>query len=520
MKGGDLLADIRDKLDPNKNGVNNALDPAKNGLKEKFENAFDPNKNGLANAVKGAVEALKNVDWKDINNKLGDALDPKKNGVDAAFQKFGGDARKAFEDLGQKIRDQAAKDKAALDTAFAPFVNEFSNPNSALSKFVSSAGIPLTADDWKKKFEDPETYFTILSLLVTAAASVVSVGMAGPGAFAATQALIASARVVTKAAMGKPVGPGDIVSVVTACIPGKGAVDPSSWLQVASTVGMTVGTNLIKKAATNVISSNVQDRLAQMGETLATVSYAGEEDEEKEKNKEGEEALRAQENIGKEDDTPAGYQTPEEAAAIEAALKKQDEEVVFTPGQVAQQEQEAAAARRAEIVRMKAAGELPEDFDLEGAGKAKHSFHHIAAFAASRNKRARLHKLDPDYFADAPMSGGGFFSSVLDRNGKVRKTYLPAAAKISRGVAYFQPQLAPAAAAINALNTASQFADVVGYGKPSDSDSDDDTHQMPDGSMMKNSAMYGGGKIPPAIQEIARARAVAQKEREMRKAKP
>jgi hypothetical protein len=185
MRGGDLGDDFRRALDPNRNGLNESL--RRTG--EVLGNAFDPNKNGLAKAVNSAVDAIKNVNWNEVGSKIGDGLDPSKNGVSAAFDKFGGDAKRAFQDLGNKIKESAQRDKALLDAAFAPLANEFNNPNSALSSFVKSVGIPLTPDEWKKKFEDPETYFTLLSVLVTAAASVVSAGTAGPGAFAAMQAL-------------------------------------------------------------------------------------------------------------------------------------------------------------------------------------------------------------------------------------------------------------------------------------------------------------------------------------------
>jgi len=272
MHGGDLGEKIRDAFDPNKNGLNASIQQTG----EVLGKTFDPDKNGLADAVRSAVEAVKNVDWNQVKQSVGDALDPKKNGVDAAFAKFGGDARKAFEDLGAKIKESAERDKAKLDNGFAALRNEFTNPDSALTHFVRSAGIPLTPDEWKHKFEDPETYFTIMSLMVTAAASVVSAGMAGPGTFAAMQAIIASARVITKAAQGHEIGPGDIAGVVLASIPGKGATDPSSWLQVATTTGSVVGKNLVKKAAKNVITHEVKDRLAEMGETLATISHAAE----------------------------------------------------------------------------------------------------------------------------------------------------------------------------------------------------------------------------------------------------
>ena len=279
MHGAGFLDDLRNAFDPNKNGLNASVQHTKEAFDqsiaktgEALGKAFDPNKNGLTGAVQHLSDQIKNVDWSAVKNQVGDALDPQKNGVTAAFEKFGGNTKSAFEDLGAKIRDSAQRDKASLDSAFAPLVHEFSDPNSALSQFVASAGIPLTPDQWKTKFEDPETYFTILSVLVTAAASVVTGGAATPEAVAATRALIAAARVITKAATGKPVGPDDIAGILQACIPQPGEVHPTTWLGAASSVGQQA----IKAAAKNVISSNAKDRLAQMGETLASVSVASE----------------------------------------------------------------------------------------------------------------------------------------------------------------------------------------------------------------------------------------------------
>ena len=607
MKGGDLGDDIRAAFDPNK-------------IKEKFENAFDPNKNGLAESVKHTVDAFKTVDWKDVNSKIGDALDPQKNGVAAAFDRFGGDTRKAFEDLGQKIRDQAMKDKAALDTAFAPFVNEFSNPNSALSKFVASTGIPMTPDQWKKKFEDPDTYFTILSLMVTAAASVVSAGMAGPATFAAMQALIATAKVITHAAMGQPPTPMDILGVVTAAIPGKAAVDPTSWMQVAGTVGTVVAKNAVKAAAKNAISSNVQDRMAQMGETLATISMSHEQDTNptqpfvdlpRQQRDQAAQAKAAEQAAY--DATPEGKAQIERArAAAEAAQKKKVEDQYAqqeankarilaedkaiadkkkemdyqgsyqqsmdkalaaqnkTPEEIAAAGAAAVAARHAATTatstktplyfkdpaggtypdvasygafkgkpKVKGIAETVADYnartnstggwdvakfgpfdpdayrigkqnnyeiydpdfvaapsapdpppvtgeeEMEGGGYGSNSdsggegeamfggakysaVQHMIARMAARNQRPRLQKLDPAYFAGG-LRGSGFrdtLNSATSRHGKLRKTYLPAAATAARVATYFQPQLAPVAAGLHALNTASSFADMAGYGKP------------------------------------------------------
>jgi hypothetical protein len=291
LKGGDLGDDIRRALDPNRNGLNQSIQNTNAAINQSVQDtgrrinesvqntgrvlgdAFDPNKNGLAAAVNSIGDKLKGVDWNDVKNKLGDSLDPAKNGVSEAFNKFGGDATRAFEELGNKIKESAQRDKATLDTAFAPFVAEFTNPNSALAQFAQSAGIPISADEWKKKFEDPETYFTILSVLVTAAASVASAGLAGPATFAAAQALIAGTRVITKAAMGKPITAGDIAAVVTSAVPVPGGGTATTWLEVAKQATKKVGVSLVKTAVKNVMMSK-KDGLMEAGKTLATMSQA------------------------------------------------------------------------------------------------------------------------------------------------------------------------------------------------------------------------------------------------------
>ncbi len=474
LKGGDLGDDIRRALDPNRNGlnqsiqntgaaINQSVQDTKQKLDQSIQNtgrvlgdAFDPNKNGLAAAVNAIGDKLKAVDWNDVKNKLGDGLDPAKNGVSEAFNKFGGDATRAFEELGNKIKESAQRDKATLDRAFAPFVAEFTNPNSALAQFVQSAGIPISADDWKKKFEDPETYFTILSVLVTAAASVASAGLAGPGVFAATQALIAGTRVITKAAMGKPITPGDILAVVTSAVPGAGGGTATTWLEVAKQATKQVGVSLVKTAAKNVLRSN-KDGLMEAGKTLATMSQAA---------------------------TPSPEATPSPAegaapAQVEAAQAQQRTAAAGITSTEAQPQTNQAFFTAqdedmAEQLRKRDRGEMYYDYDrgdfvnpsasqaepessggfdggfgqgLQGYGRpraglnfapmkydatdARHPFFHIHARSVRAGRKVQLDRLDPDYFegkqGGEALRGTGIFDNIKSMASKAANTASQAA---------------------------------------------------------------------------------------------
>jgi hypothetical protein len=397
LHGGNLADDIRNALNPNR--IKDAIDASLRDTKQKLDqsiqntgnvlgNAFDPNKNGLAAAVNAAGEKLKAVDWNDVKNKIGDGLDPAKNGVSEAFNRFGGDAKKAFEDIGNKIRESAQRDKEKLDRAFAPFVAEFTNPNSALAKFVQSAGIPISADEWKRKFEDPDTYFTILSVLVTAAASVASAGLAGPGVFAATQALIAGTRVITKAATGKPVSPMDIASVVTSMVPGAGGGAATSWLKVAQTAATNVATSAVKNAAKNVLKSN-KDALIQTAQTLATMSHAATDDDAEQAPDGGEQA--PSEAAAPPEPTPEEIAAAEEKERAEKAAAEEKERA----DQAAQQKyRDEEALREADAAGAAQANADQAKAEADEAQRASES-QAAAAKAAETSTKTPLYFIDP-----------------------------------------------------------------------------------------------------------------------------
>jgi len=491
LKGGDLGDDIRRALDPNRNGlnqsiqntgaaINQSVQDTKQKLDQSIQNtgrvlgdAFDPNKNGLAAAVNAIGDKLKGVDWNDVKNKLGDGLDPAKNGVSEAFNKFGGDATRAFEELGNKIKESAQRDKATLDAAFAPFVAEFTNPNSALAQFVQSAGIPISADEWKKKFEDPETYFTILSVLVTAAASVASAGLAGPATFAAAQALIAGTRVITKAAMGKPVTPGDIAAVVTAAVPGAGGGTATTWLEVAKQATKQVGVSLVKTAAKNVLRSN-KDGLMEAGKTLATMSQAATPSPPADGSAPSEPSAPAPSessaNAG-----PLGQQAPQESYDLARSIQLPTQQL--SANWASEQDNDMA-----EQLRKKARGEAYYDYDrgdfvnpsasqaepessggfdggfgqgLQGYGRprtglnfapmkydatdARHPFFHIHARSVRAGRKVDLDRLDPDYFegkqGGEALRGTGFFDDLKSKASQAASTVASKASQAANTVA-------------------------------------------------------------------------------------
>jgi hypothetical protein len=79
IQGGDILDDIRNALDPNRNGVAKAFDPNQNGIAK----AFDPNQNGIAREV--------NRQKREAEDKVNQFT----NSVNQSFQS-GGDANKFF----------------------------------------------------------------------------------------------------------------------------------------------------------------------------------------------------------------------------------------------------------------------------------------------------------------------------------------------------------------------------------------------------------------------------------------
>jgi hypothetical protein len=212
----DFFNDAGQKIKNEFTNPDSLLGQAAKKTEQALGNVFDPNKNGLRKSLEAAVENLKKF-TADMPADLKAAFDPNENGVAAAFNKFGADTKSAFDELGRRIVAQAQRDKREMDKAFAPLVNELTNPNSVLAKFMQQQ--IGTEADWRRKFEDPDTYFLIASILITAAATVVTApigGVGAPIAFAAMQTALACGKMITHAAQGKPFDPMDAVAIVLA----------------------------------------------------------------------------------------------------------------------------------------------------------------------------------------------------------------------------------------------------------------------------------------------------------------
>jgi hypothetical protein len=196
------------------NELGKVFDPAKNGLKDKFED--------FSRQV-GPV-------FQQLGNKLANDLDPNKNGVKAAFDKFGADVNGAFNEIGNKIKEQAAKDKAALDSAFAGI-------GDALASSIGNK------DWWEKTMTDPETYFFLAGALLQAAGSFL-----GPVGLAAANGVLGATRMIVKAAKGEQVNLSDVMDMVVSMVPGGGAAGK------AAATGAKTATQVTAKAASSAKS--------------------------------------------------------------------------------------------------------------------------------------------------------------------------------------------------------------------------------------------------------------------------
>jgi len=139
---------------------------------------------------------------------LAKAFDPKKNGVEAAFQKFGADTEAAFKDIGEKMRK--AFDPANMRRAFEEFGK----------MLESTLG---NADWWKDTLGNPDTWITILGVIASVAATVLSAGTLGPAAFIALNMVGPATKMIGDAAQGRPVDGLDFLAIAFAMIPGAGA---------------------------------------------------------------------------------------------------------------------------------------------------------------------------------------------------------------------------------------------------------------------------------------------------------
>lgn len=308
----DFFNDAGRKISNEFTNPDSLLGQAAKKTEQALGSVFDPNKNGLRQSLEGTVETFKKF-ARDMPADLKAAFDPNENGVAAAFNKFGSDTKAAFDELGRRIVAQAARDKVEMDKAFAPLRNELMNPDSVLAKFMKQQ--IGTEEDWKRKFEDPDTYFLIASILLVAASTVVTApigGVGAPIAFAAMQTALATSKLITHAAQGKKFDPMDAVAIVLAVTGpiiskaagkvfapvgeylgtvGEGlALDLGVWNQLygaatpaapaagewIATAGASAASGLAKAAVENQIAYNMRPTEA-IGQNFAGMSIANQE---------------------------------------------------------------------------------------------------------------------------------------------------------------------------------------------------------------------------------------------------
>jgi hypothetical protein len=243
---------------------------------------FDPNKNGLREKLGAAIDSFKKF-TEQLPADLKAGLDPNQNGVAEAFRKFGQDTNGAFEEIGRRILARAGVDKAALDFAFGPIRDELLRVDSEIGKFMlRQLG---TQEDWKKKFEDPDTYFTIAGILLTAAAAVVAAPAASTAAmgFFAVNLGLACAQVLMHAAQGKPFSIGDGITLGFAIFgPAIGrmgtAAYQAAYKSVFKTAASTAAPGMLsalgQAAAIPIAQNQLMFNVRGMGQTFTAVSTA------------------------------------------------------------------------------------------------------------------------------------------------------------------------------------------------------------------------------------------------------
>jgi len=242
LRGGDLFGDLKKWFE----------DAAK-AIKGAFENAFDPNKNGLKNLIDKALAEVGPA-LSAVADRLKNDLDPSRNGVGDAFKRFGNDVQGAFNDLGEKIRRQAAADKAALEAAFGPVGDAFKSLGDA--------------QWWRDTMTNPETYFMLASVLITAAGSFL-----GPGGALIANGVVGAARMITKAARGEQINLSDVADMAVSLIPGGGGAKAATGTAKVAQQGMLGAVN--RKMAS--LSTQTLSRAKHLGESLVSLTKTGED---------------------------------------------------------------------------------------------------------------------------------------------------------------------------------------------------------------------------------------------------
>jgi hypothetical protein len=200
--------------------IGNEITNPESDLRRKVENEFtDPNSvlrtNVLSPEVNSAITQLQTTDWGKYKNAIENAFDPEKNGLANDFRRLGGDTTQFFNEVSANLRRVAEENKEGFDRTFAPLLQAFGEDRE-LSAIIGEQikGFPQTREDWERVMKDPDTYFDILSVIITIAAVTVT-GPSAPAAIAASRAALTAARVITHAAQGKPITNSELLAIGT-----------------------------------------------------------------------------------------------------------------------------------------------------------------------------------------------------------------------------------------------------------------------------------------------------------------
>lgn len=226
-------------------------------MNQDLAKAFDVK--NLENAVKSIKDAFDKIDYRKIDQDAKNALDPKLNGIDAAFQRAGGDAKKALDDIANKIKQSAEQSGDLLKEGLSRLKNEFENPNSDLSVFFKDLGVDITENYLK----NPDFWFDVVSVILVGASFVITApigGVGAPVAFAAMQAMVAGAKMLSHAAQGKQITAGEVAGFLLCVIPATG-------------IANQVGSKVAKAGAPNVGALLDSILVAQPAASLAGMTF-------------------------------------------------------------------------------------------------------------------------------------------------------------------------------------------------------------------------------------------------------
>ena len=190
------------------------------------------------------------------NPGLAMLFDPNKNGVNAAFRKFGDDAKAAFEEVGRKTKESFDKMGADAKAAFEKFAKDAEgNLTNMLGK------------EFMDKMKDPKFWIEAAAIMAQVGATVLGVlitaGTLGVGAAAGAAIIMAAnmagpaIRMIGKAAMGEPIDALDIADMALSAIPAPGPGKAASSL-IGKAVQTVIRNGATIKAIGGLVISGVK----------------------------------------------------------------------------------------------------------------------------------------------------------------------------------------------------------------------------------------------------------------------